>query len=127
MASVCGASLALMDAGVPLKRPTAGIAMGLILEGERFSAVVGDILGDEDHLGDIDFKVGRHRQGITSLHRTSSPPASPKKIMKVAARIQARTVASTSWVDSKALDHARAGQRTRARIRPSVRRHRSVK
>ena len=64
MATVCGASLALMDAGVPLKRPTAGIAMGLILEGERF-AVLSDILGDEDHLGDMDFKVagtehGRH-------------------------------------------------------------------
>ena len=56
MASVCGASLALMDAGVPLKRPTAGIAMGLILEGSRF-AVLSDILGDEDHLGDMDFKV----------------------------------------------------------------------
>ena len=56
MATVCGASLALMDAGVPLRRPVAGIAMGLILEGERF-AVLSDILGDEDHLGDMDFKV----------------------------------------------------------------------
>ena len=56
MATVCGSSLALMDAGVPLKRPTAGIAMGLILEGKRF-AVLSDILGDEDHLGDMDFKV----------------------------------------------------------------------
>lgn len=66
MASVCGASLALMDAGVPLKRPTAGIAMGLILEGSRF-AVLSDILGDEDHLGDMDFKVAGTEQGITSL------------------------------------------------------------
>ncbi|NDQ31335.1 polyribonucleotide nucleotidyltransferase, partial [Lactobacillus paracasei] len=56
MASVCGASLALMDAGVPLKAPVAGIAMGLVKEGERF-AVLSDILGDEDHLGDMDFKV----------------------------------------------------------------------
>ena len=56
MSTVCGSSLAMMDAGVPVKRPVAGIAMGLILEGERF-AVLSDILGDEDHLGDMDFKV----------------------------------------------------------------------
>ena len=62
MATVCGSSLALMDAGVPLKRPTAGIAMGLILEGERF-AVLSDILGDEDHLGDMDFKVAGTDRG----------------------------------------------------------------
>ncbi|HQR90656.1 MAG TPA: polyribonucleotide nucleotidyltransferase, partial [Caulobacter sp.] len=62
MASVCGASLALMDAGVPMKRATAGIAMGLILEGERF-AVLSDILGDEDHLGDMDFKVAGTEEG----------------------------------------------------------------
>jgi polyribonucleotide nucleotidyltransferase len=62
MATVCGTSLALMDAGVPLKRPTAGIAMGLILEGERF-AVLSDILGDEDHLGDMDFKVAGTDRG----------------------------------------------------------------
>ena len=66
MATVCGASLALMDAGVPLRRPVAGIAMGLILEGERF-AVLSDILGDEDHLGDMDFKVAGTAEGITSL------------------------------------------------------------
>ncbi|WP_036257881.1 polyribonucleotide nucleotidyltransferase [Methylocapsa aurea] len=66
MATVCGSSLALMDAGVPLKRPTAGIAMGLILEGERY-AVLSDILGDEDHLGDMDFKVAGTDEGITSL------------------------------------------------------------
>ncbi len=66
MATVCGSSLALMDAGVPLKRPTAGIAMGLILEGERF-AVLSDILGDEDHLGDMDFKVAGTSEGVTSL------------------------------------------------------------
>jgi polyribonucleotide nucleotidyltransferase len=66
MATVCGTSLALMDAGVPLKRPVAGIAMGLILEGARF-AVLSDILGDEDHLGDMDFKVAGTDQGVTAL------------------------------------------------------------
>ncbi len=66
MASVCGASLSLMDAGVPVKAPVAGIAMGLIKEGDR-SAVLSDILGDEDHLGDMDFKVAGTREGITAL------------------------------------------------------------
>ena len=66
MASVCGASLALMDAGVPLKAPVAGIAMGLIKEGDKF-AVLSDILGDEDHLGDMDFKVAGTNDGITAL------------------------------------------------------------
>jgi len=66
MATVCGTSLALMDAGVPLKAPVAGIAMGLILEGDKF-AVLSDILGDEDHLGDMDFKVAGTANGITSL------------------------------------------------------------
>jgi polyribonucleotide nucleotidyltransferase len=66
MATVCGSSLSMMDAGVPLKAPVAGVAMGLILEGERF-AVLTDILGDEDHLGDMDFKVAGTQNGITSL------------------------------------------------------------
>jgi len=66
MATVCGTSLALMDAGVPIKEPVAGIAMGLIKEGEDFS-VLSDILGDEDHLGDMDFKVAGTKDGITSL------------------------------------------------------------
>ena len=66
MASVCGASLALMDAGVPLKAPVAGIAMGLVKEGERF-AVLSDILGDEDHLGDMDFKVAGSANGVTAI------------------------------------------------------------
>ena len=66
MATVCGASLALMDAGVPLKAPVAGVAMGLIKEGDRF-AVLTDILGDEDHLGDMDFKVAGTEQGVTAL------------------------------------------------------------
>src|SRR5262249_57449202 len=66
MATVCGSSLALMDAGVPIKRPTAGIAMGLILEDKRY-AVLSDILGDEDHLGDMDFKVAGTDHGVTPL------------------------------------------------------------
>ena len=66
MATVCGSSLALMDAGVPIKKPVAGIAMGLIKEGDDFS-VLSDILGDEDHLGDMDFKVAGTKDGITSL------------------------------------------------------------
>ncbi|MBI3705332.1 MAG: polyribonucleotide nucleotidyltransferase, partial [Rhizobiales bacterium] len=83
MASVCGASLSLMDAGVPLKRPTAGIAMGLILEGTRF-AVLSDILGDEDHLGDMDFKVAGTDQGITSLQMDIKIEGITEEIMKVA-------------------------------------------
>ena len=66
MATVCGGSLALMDAGVPITAPVAGIAMGLIKEGERF-AVLSDILGDEDHLGDMDFKVAGTEHGVTAL------------------------------------------------------------
>jgi polyribonucleotide nucleotidyltransferase len=83
MASVCGASLALMDAGVPIKRATAGIAMGLILEGERF-AVLSDILGDEDHLGDMDFKVAGTEEGITSLQMDIKIAGITEEIMKVA-------------------------------------------
>src|SRR3954451_14214177 len=83
MATVCGTSLALMDAGVPLKRPTAGIAMGLILEDKRF-AVLSDILGDEDHLGDMDFKVAGTEQGITSLQMDIKIEGITEEIMKVA-------------------------------------------
>jgi polyribonucleotide nucleotidyltransferase len=83
MATVCGSSLALMDAGVPLKRPTAGIAMGLILEDKRF-AVLSDILGDEDHLGDMDFKVAGTDQGITSLQMDIKIAGITEEIMKVA-------------------------------------------
>jgi polyribonucleotide nucleotidyltransferase len=83
MATVCGASLALMDAGVPLKRPTAGIAMGLILEGERF-AVLSDILGDEDHLGDMDFKVAGTAEGVTSLQMDIKIAGITEEIMRVA-------------------------------------------
>ncbi len=83
MATVCGASLALMDAGVPLKAATAGIAMGLILEGERF-AVLSDILGDEDHLGDMDFKVAGTAEGITSLQMDIKIAGITEEIMRVA-------------------------------------------
>jgi len=83
MATVCGSSLALMDAGVPLRRPVAGIAMGLILEGERF-AVLSDILGDEDHLGDMDFKVAGTEQGITSLQMDIKIAGITEEIMRVA-------------------------------------------
>jgi polyribonucleotide nucleotidyltransferase len=83
MATVCGTSLALMDAGVPLKRPTAGIAMGLILEGSRY-AVLSDILGDEDHLGDMDFKVAGTEEGITSLQMDIKITGINEEIMRVA-------------------------------------------
>ena len=83
MATVCGTSLALMDAGVPLKAPVAGIAMGLILEGERF-AVLSDILGDEDHLGDMDFKVAGTAEGITSLQMDIKIAGITEAIMKQA-------------------------------------------
>ncbi len=83
MATVCGGSLSLMDAGVPLRRPVAGIAMGLILEGERF-AVLSDILGDEDHLGDMDFKVAGSEVGITSLQMDIKIAGITEEIMRVA-------------------------------------------
>ena len=83
MATVCGASLALMDAGVPLKSPVAGIAMGLIKEGDRF-AVLSDILGDEDHLGDMDFKVAGSKNGITALQMDIKIEGITEEIMKVA-------------------------------------------
>ena len=83
MATVCGSSLAMMDAGIPLRRPVAGIAMGLILEGKRF-AVLSDILGDEDHLGDMDFKVAGTKEGVTSLQMDIKIAGITEEIMKVA-------------------------------------------
>jgi polyribonucleotide nucleotidyltransferase len=83
MATVCGSSLALMDAGVPMKRPTAGIAMGLILEDKRY-AVLSDILGDEDHLGDMDFKVAGTERGVTSLQMDIKIAGITEEIMRVA-------------------------------------------
>ena len=83
MATVCGGSLAMMDAGVPLPRPVAGIAMGLIKEGERF-AVLSDILGDEDHLGDMDFKVAGTADGVTSLQMDIKITSITADIMRIA-------------------------------------------
>jgi len=83
MATVCGTSLSLMDAGVPLKRPTAGIAMGLILEDKRY-AVLSDILGDEDHLGDMDFKVAGTERGVTSLQMDIKISGITEEIMRIA-------------------------------------------
>ncbi len=83
MATVCGTSLSLMDAGVPLPRPVAGIAMGLIKEGDEF-AVLSDILGDEDHLGDMDFKVAGTEQGVTSLQMDIKITSITKEIMEIA-------------------------------------------
>jgi len=83
MASVCGASLALMDAGVPMKAPVAGIAMGLVKEGEKF-AVLTDILGDEDHLGDMDFKVAGTAKGVTALQMDIKIQGITEEIMEIA-------------------------------------------
>ncbi|MGH8129371.1 MAG: polyribonucleotide nucleotidyltransferase [Steroidobacteraceae bacterium] len=83
MATVCGTSLSLMDAGVPIKAPVAGVAMGLVKEGERF-AVLTDILGDEDHLGDMDFKVAGTANGVTALQMDIKINGITAEIMKVA-------------------------------------------
>jgi polyribonucleotide nucleotidyltransferase len=83
MASVCGTSLALMDAGVPIKAPVAGVAMGLVLEGSQFQ-VLTDILGDEDHLGDMDFKVAGTREGVTALQMDIKVEGITPEIMRVA-------------------------------------------
>ena len=83
MATVCGSSLAMMDAGVPIKKAVAGIAMGLILEGERY-AVLSDILGDEDHLGDMDFKVAGTEDGVTSLQMDIKIAGITEEIMEIA-------------------------------------------
>jgi polyribonucleotide nucleotidyltransferase len=83
MATVCGSSLALMDAGVPMARPVAGIAMGLIKEGDKY-AVLSDILGDEDHLGDMDFKVAGSQAGVTSLQMDIKITSITSEIMEIA-------------------------------------------
>ncbi len=108
MASVCGASLSLMDAGVPLKRPVAGIAMGLIKEGGDF-AVLSDILGDEDHLGDMDFKVAGTEAGVTALQMDIKITSITEEIMKIALG-QARDGRLHILNEmSKALEQAREG------------------
>jgi len=107
MATVCGTSLALMDAGVPLKKPTAGIAMGLILEGARY-AVLSDILGDEDHLGDMDFKVAGTEDGITSLQMDIKIAGITEEIMRVALDQAKGGRIHILGEMNKAINHARA-------------------
>jgi polyribonucleotide nucleotidyltransferase len=107
MATVCGTSLALMDAGVPLKKPTAGIAMGLILEGSRY-AVLSDILGDEDHLGDMDFKVAGTDEGVTSLQMDIKIAGITEEIMRVALDQAKGGRLHILGEMNKAIGHARA-------------------
>jgi polyribonucleotide nucleotidyltransferase len=108
MATVCGSSLSLMDAGAPLPRPVAGIAMGLIKEGERF-AVLSDILGDEDHLGDMDFKVAGTETGITALQMDIKITSITEEIMRIAlAQAQEGRIHILGEM-SKALTTARQG------------------
>jgi polyribonucleotide nucleotidyltransferase len=106
MATVCGGSLSMMDAGVPLKRPVSGIAMGLILEGKDF-AVISDILGDEDHLGDMDFKVAGTSEGITSLQMDIKIAGITEEIMRVALAQANEGRAHILGEMAKALDHTR--------------------
>ncbi len=106
MATVCGGSLAMMDAGVPLKRPVSGIAMGLILEDKDF-AVISDILGDEDHLGDMDFKVAGTSEGITSLQMDIKIAGITEEIMKTALAQANEGRAHILAEMAKALDHTR--------------------
>ncbi|WNO53923.1 polyribonucleotide nucleotidyltransferase [Stakelama saccharophila] len=106
MATVCGGSLSMMDAGVPLKRPVSGIAMGLILDGDEF-AILSDILGDEDHLGDMDFKVAGTSEGITSLQMDIKVAGITEEIMKVALAQANEGRAHILGEMAKALDHTR--------------------
>ena len=107
MASVCGGCLALMDAGAPLKAHVAGIAMGLIKDGNRF-AVLSDILGDEDHLGDMDFKVAGTEAGVTALQMDIKIAGITEEIMKVALSQAKQGRMHILGEMGKALDHARA-------------------
>lgn len=106
MATVCGGSLSMMDAGVPLKRPVSGIAMGLILEGKDF-AVLSDILGDEDHLGDMDFKVAGTSEGITTMQMDIKIAGITEEIMRVALSQAKEGRAHILGEMAKALDHTR--------------------
>ena len=108
MASVCGASLSLMDAGVPLLRPVAGIAMGLIKEKDKF-AVLSDILGDEDHLGDMDFKVAGTENGVTALQMDIKITSITEEIMRVALQQAQAGRMHILGEMSKAIDSAREG------------------
>ncbi|RZL72578.1 MAG: polyribonucleotide nucleotidyltransferase, partial [Sphingomonas sp.] len=106
MATVCGGSLSMMDAGVPLKRPVSGIAMGLILEGKDF-AVLSDILGDEDHLGDMDFKVAGTEAGITTMQMDIKIAGITDEIMRVALAQAKEGRAHILGEMNKALDSTR--------------------
>jgi polyribonucleotide nucleotidyltransferase len=106
MASVCGGSLAMMDAGVPIKRPVSGIAMGLILEGKDF-AVISDILGDEDHLGDMDFKVAGTSEGITTMQMDIKIAGITEEIMRTALEQAKEGRAHILGEMAKALDTTR--------------------
>ena len=106
MASVCGSSLALMDAGVPMPKPVAGIAMGLIKEGKDF-AVLSDILGDEDHLGDMDFKVAGTVDGVTALQMDIKITSITEEIMKIALNQAKDGRIHILGEMNKGLDHAR--------------------
>ncbi len=107
MATVCGGSLSMMDAGVPLKRPVSGIAMGLILEGKDF-AVISDILGDEDHLGDMDFKVAGTSAGITTMQMDIKIAGITEEIMRVALAQASEGRAHILGEMAKALDQTRS-------------------
>ena len=107
MASVCGTSLSLMDAGVPIKAPVAGVAMGLVLEGSRFK-VLTDILGDEDHLGDMDFKVAGTKDGVTALQMDIKVEGVTPEIMKRRARAGARRPPAHPRRDEQGHPRARA-------------------
>jgi polyribonucleotide nucleotidyltransferase len=106
MATVCGGSLSMMDAGVPLKRPVSGIAMGLILEGKDF-AVISDILGDEDHLGDMDFKVAGTSEGITTMQMDIKIAGITREIFETALNQAKEGRAHILGEMAKALDHTR--------------------
>ena len=106
MATVCGGCLSMMDAGVPIERPVSGIAMGLILEGDDF-AVLSDILGDEDHLGDMDFKVAGSREGVTALQMDIKITGITEEIMRVALEQAHEGRATILDEMDRALDSAR--------------------
>ncbi len=113
MASVCGASLSLMDAGVPLKAPVAGVAMGLVKEGNRY-AVLTDILGDEDHLGDMDFKVAGTSRGVTALQMDIKIEGVTEEIMEAALEQAAEARLHILGEMNKVLSQSRASISTNA-------------
>jgi polyribonucleotide nucleotidyltransferase len=119
MATVCGASLSLMDAGVPLRRAVAGIAMGLIKEGDRY-AILSDILGDEDHLGDMDFKVAGTNEGVTALQMDIKIPSITVEIMKKALEQARQGRMHILGEMHRAIDSARASPLSRSRKTRSV-------